>query len=63
MIRVDVKPRLLRWARERVGYTPEMLAERFPKLAALFGCEHDAHPLIEVKIWYYLQKTEPTCLS
>jgi Zn-dependent peptidase ImmA (M78 family) len=31
-MRVDVKPELLRWARERVGLTTDALAERFPKL-------------------------------
>lgn len=32
MIRVDVKPELLRWARERAGLSPDDLAGRFPKL-------------------------------
>lgn len=32
-MRVDVKPELLRWARERAGLQPEALARRFPKLA------------------------------
>lgn len=34
MIRVDIKPELLRWARERAGYTPDTIAERFPNLSA-----------------------------
>jgi len=33
MIRVDVSPELLRWARERAGFSISMLARRFPKLA------------------------------
>lgn len=34
MIRVDIKPELLRWARERAGLETDALAHRFPKLAA-----------------------------
>ncbi len=34
MIRVDVQPRMLRWARERAGYSESSLAKRFPKLEA-----------------------------
>ena len=34
MIRVEIKPELLSWARERAGYGPDALAHRFPKLAA-----------------------------
>ncbi|HVS83875.1 MAG TPA: helix-turn-helix transcriptional regulator [Pyrinomonadaceae bacterium] len=34
MIRVEIKPELLSWARERAGYDPDALAHRFPKLAA-----------------------------
>lgn len=32
-LRVDVKPAMLRWARERAGLEPDALAHRFPKLA------------------------------
>lgn len=32
-IRVEVKPKLLRWARQRSGIDPDILARRFPKLA------------------------------
>jgi Zn-dependent peptidase ImmA (M78 family) len=34
MNRVEVRPELLRWARERSGLSIDMLARRFPKLAA-----------------------------
>ena len=34
MIRADVRPDLLRWARERAGLSAAMLARRFPKLEA-----------------------------
>lgn len=34
MSRVEVKPELLRWARERAGLSAEVLARRFPKLDA-----------------------------
>lgn len=34
MIRVDVKPELLRWARERAGYGIPELKKRFPRLEA-----------------------------
>ncbi len=34
MNRVDVKPELLRWARERAGYPVDALTRRFPKLEA-----------------------------
>ncbi len=34
MFRVDVRPELLRWARERAGFSAPSLARRFPKLAA-----------------------------
>jgi Zn-dependent peptidase ImmA (M78 family) len=33
MIRVEIKPELLSWARERAGFDPGALANRFPKLA------------------------------
>lgn len=32
-MRVEVKPAMLRWARERAGLEPDALAHRFPKLA------------------------------
>ena len=34
MIRVDIKPELLKWARERAGLETDALAHRFPKLEA-----------------------------
>jgi Zn-dependent peptidase ImmA (M78 family) len=34
VIRVDIKPELLSWARERAGLETDVLAHRFPKLAA-----------------------------
>ena len=34
MIRVEIKPELLSWARERAGYDTAALSHRFPKLAA-----------------------------
>lgn len=34
MIRVDIEPELLKWARERAGFETDALAHRFPKLAA-----------------------------
>jgi Zn-dependent peptidase ImmA (M78 family) len=34
VIRVEIKPELLSWARERAGFDPGALAHRFPKLAA-----------------------------
>lgn len=37
MIYVEIKPALLRWARERAGYSLDDLAHRFPKLAAWEG--------------------------
>ncbi len=34
MLRVELKPELLRWARERAGFDLGALADRFPRLAA-----------------------------
>jgi Zn-dependent peptidase ImmA (M78 family) len=34
MMRVEVKPEMLRWARERSGLDPSALAQRFPRLDA-----------------------------
>ena len=34
MMRVELKPELLRWARERAGFDLRALADRFPRLAA-----------------------------
>ena len=34
MMRVELKPELLRWARERAGFDLDALADRFPQLAA-----------------------------
>ncbi|MBI4880873.1 MAG: ImmA/IrrE family metallo-endopeptidase [Planctomycetes bacterium] len=34
MIRVEIQPQMLRWARERAGLSVAMLAKRFPKLDA-----------------------------
>jgi len=34
MMRVEIKPELLSWTRERVGYDLDALAHRFPKLTA-----------------------------
>jgi len=33
MIRVEIEPRMLRWARERAGFSADALAGRFPRLA------------------------------
>jgi hypothetical protein len=35
VIRVDIKPELLKWARERAGLESDAFVRRFPKLAAL----------------------------
>jgi Zn-dependent peptidase ImmA (M78 family)/transcriptional regulator with XRE-family HTH domain len=37
MMRVELKPELLRWARERAGFDLSALADRFPQLAAWEG--------------------------
>jgi transcriptional regulator with XRE-family HTH domain len=34
MIRVEVRPELFRWARERAGFSVASLARRFPKVEA-----------------------------
>ncbi len=34
MVRVEVKPELIRWARERAGLDTDVLTERFPQLEA-----------------------------
>jgi Zn-dependent peptidase ImmA (M78 family)/transcriptional regulator with XRE-family HTH domain len=34
MLRIEVQPQLLRWARERAGLDPRALAPRFPRLGA-----------------------------
>lgn len=34
MVRVEIKLKLLSWARERAGYDLDALAHRFPKLTA-----------------------------
>lgn len=34
MLRVEIRPALLSWARERAGFERDALARRFPKLAA-----------------------------
>lgn len=39
MVRVDVKPELLRWARDRAGLSADALAGRFPRLHAWEGGE------------------------
>ena len=33
-MRVEIKPELLRWARERAGFCPGDLASRFPQIEA-----------------------------
>ena len=38
MIRVDVKPELLRWARERAGFDIDALARSFPVDLLSMGC-------------------------
>src|SRR5579859_6029460 len=44
-MRVEVNPRLLRWARERSGYDFDTLAHRFPRLAEWES--GDAHPTLK----------------
>lgn len=39
MIRVSVRPEMLRWACERAGYQPEELCEQVPQLCAWIGGE------------------------
>ena len=34
MLRVNIQPDMLRWARERAGLSPAKLCKRFPKLTA-----------------------------
>jgi hypothetical protein len=34
VIRTDARPQMLRWARERAGFSAAMLVRRFPKLEA-----------------------------
>lgn len=45
MNRVEIKPELLRWARERAGKSPASLAKRFPKLGLWERGE--AHPTLK----------------
>jgi Zn-dependent peptidase ImmA (M78 family) len=45
MNRVEVKPELLRWARERAGLGVDALARRFPKLSAWES--GDVHPTLK----------------
>ncbi len=45
MNRVEVKPELLRWARERAGLDVDALARRFPKLPAWES--GDLHPTLK----------------
>ena len=45
MNRVEVKPELLRWARERAGFSVDALARRFPRLEAWE--RGDAHPTLK----------------
>lgn len=44
-MRVEIKPELLSWARERAGYDPDALAHRFPKLATWE--QGTAHPTLK----------------
>jgi len=45
MLRVEVKPELLRWARERAMFDLDALAHRFPGLPAWESGE--AHPTLK----------------
>ena len=45
MNRVEVKPELLRWARERAGFSVDALARRFPRLEAWE--RGDPHPTLK----------------
>lgn len=45
VMRVELKPELLRWARERAGFDLSSLADRFPNLAAWEGGA--AHPTLK----------------
>ena len=45
MNRVEVKPELLRWARERAGFSVDALARRFARLDAWE--RGDAHPTLK----------------
>lgn len=44
MTRVEIRPELMRWARERAGYSQDMLTGRFPKLPEWERGE--AHPTL-----------------
>jgi hypothetical protein len=44
MMRVDVKPELLRWARERARLDPGALTHRFPQLEAREGGDERPTP-------------------
>src|SRR5947199_5964593 len=44
-MRVEVKPALLRWARDRAGLAPDELAHRFPQLADWE--RQEAHPTLK----------------
>ncbi len=43
VIRVEIKPELLSWARERAGFDADALTRRFPKLAAWNHGGHTCH--------------------
>jgi transcriptional regulator with XRE-family HTH domain len=50
-MKVEIKPEMLRWARERAGFSLEDLAPRFPQLAAWEqqGCLPDVKANREVR--------------